>query len=248
MSSDQTHDGLPSRQPRFDTTRWSLVLAAAAQSSDSGRDALAELCERYWYPLYAYVRRRFSDVHEAQDLTQAFFAQLLEKQFVAQADPARGRFRTFLLAALSHFLSNEWHKGRAQKRGGGKPPISLDLEQAEDRFSKLPADDLTAERLFERQWALALLQEVLERLRRESMQAGAGKQFEKLAPTLTLNRPDESYAEIAESLKMSPNAVKVAVHRLRKRYREMLRAEIAQTLSDPSSVDDEIQRMFDTFA
>ena len=237
-----------SQPGNFDTTHWSIVFAAGKQASPDSQLALAELCEKYWYPPYVYVRRRIPDAHEAQDLTQAFFTQLLEKNIVADADPQRGRFRTFLLAALNHFLSNEWNKARTQKRGGGKPLVSLDLFDGERRYESLPADDLTPERIFDRQWVLTLLKQVLDRLHAEFIASGKLQQFEHLEASITVVQPRMSYAELAEKTDLSVGAVKVSLHRLRNRYRELLRIEIAQTLADPGGVDDEIRRLFETFA
>ena len=230
----------------FASTRWSLVIAAGRRSSPEAAVALEALCRTYWFPLYAYVRRRVSDRHEAQDLTQEFFARLLELNHFAVADPERGRFRAFLLTALKHFLTNEWEKTRALKRGGGRVPLSLDFDAGESRLSLEPASDQTPERLFERQWTITLLDQVLMRLQTEQEVAGKGRQFETLKQFLTGGREEASYADVAEELGMSAGAVKVAAHRLRQRYRELLRAEVAQTVAVPEEVDDEIRRLFET--
>jgi len=229
----------------FQTTHWSLVLRAGHREDRDADAALAALCQRYWFPLYAYVRRRVADVHEAQDLTQAFFARLLEKQCLAVADPQRGKFRCFLLASLKHFLANEWKRGHARKRGGGVRPLRLDLEVGESRVSLEPVDDVTPERLFERQWVLTLLDVVMRRLQDEYESSGKAKQFEQLKEALTSDRQRLPYAALAAELKMSEEAARQAASRLRKRYRELLREEVSQTLAEPEDVDDEIRSLFE---
>jgi RNA polymerase sigma-70 factor (ECF subfamily) len=227
----------------FATTRWSLVVAAGEQDDCASAEALAELCQVYWFPVYAYVRHRVGDVHAAQDLTQAFFTRLLERQTFRAADPSRGRFRAFLLTACQRFLVNEWHKGRAAKRGGPVGPLSLDFQAGESRFALEPADTLTPERLFEREWAIALLARVLDRLRQEHAAKGQTEQFEVLKPLLSGARPGD-VAAAAAALGTSAGAVKVAAHRLRAKYREVLRSEIAQTLDGTADVDEEIRNLF----
>ena len=233
---------------RFETTQWSIVLAAGHRSSPAGQRALAELCEKYWYPLYAYVRRRVPDAQEAQDLTQAFFAMLLDKNYVAEADPERGKFRTFLLSSLGHFLANQWDRTRAQKRGGDRVHLSLDFDDGERRFSQEPATRLTAERVYDRQWGLTLLSQVLSRLRGEYAAAGKMPLFAELEQYITPSEHTASYTKAGAKLQMRAGAVKVAVYRLRRRYGELLRAEIAQTVADPADVDDEIRGLFETFS
>lgn len=228
----------------FETTQWSIVLAAGRAASESSRAALATLCDRYWYPVYVYVRRRGHDADEAEDLTQAFFAALLEKRYVDAADPARGRFRSFLLTAVKHFLSNERDRANAAKRGGGRAIVSLDAEAAEGRYRLEPSHDATPERLFERRWALTLLDRTIATLRAEQERAGHAERFDRLKGFLTGEGGDGGYAAAAAALDLSEGAIKVAVHRLRKRYRELLRAEIAQTLDDPATVEDEIRALF----
>jgi RNA polymerase sigma factor (sigma-70 family) len=230
----------------FGTTRWSLVLGAGRPCSQEAGAALAELCQRYWYPLYAYVRRRVGDVSEAQDLTQEFFARLLEKNTLAAASRERGRFRAFLLGAMKNFLANEWDKAKALKRGGGRPPISLALDTAESKLTLEPAHELTPEKLYERQWALTLLELVVERIEAEYSAAGKARQFALLKPALTGNRAAIDYAAAAAALEMSEDAVRQAAHRLRRRYREILREELLQTVADPAEVDDEIRSLFTT--
>ena len=202
------------------------------------------MCQTYWHPLYAYVRRLGHSPPDAQDLTQEFFARLLEKNYLADADESRGRFRSFLLAALKHFLANEWDKASAQKRGGGQILIPIDFNAAETTCHFEPADETTAEKIFERRWALTLLDQVLRRLRAEFVRDGKEKLFEELKPTLTEASRSVRYAEIAARLGATEGAVKVAVHRLRQRYREVLRAEIADTVASPGEVEDELRSLF----
>jgi RNA polymerase sigma-70 factor (ECF subfamily) len=236
------------RHAAFVTTHWSVVLTARRSDTTRAQAALARLCQTYWYPLYAFVRRRGYSPHDAQDLTQEFFARLLEQNWLAQADRGRGRFRTFLLAALSHFLANEWDKARAQKRGGAVEFVPLQLDNAETRYGEEPADPVTPEHCFERRWALVLLDEVLNRLRQEQVAAGAGELFATLKPCLVGARQAQPYAALAVKLGMTEGAVKVAVHRLRQRYRQLLREEIANTVSTPEEVDAEMHHLFAVLA
>jgi RNA polymerase sigma factor (sigma-70 family) len=231
----------------FASTHWSLVLAAGRRSLPASDQALAALCSAYWYPLYAYARRRLGDVHVAQDLAQEFFARLLEKNILASAQQERGRFRGFLITAFKNFLANEGDKARAQKRGGGMAPLPLDFRAGDARYDLEPSHAWTPERLFERQWALALLEQVLIALRAEFVADGKETLFERLKGSLT-GETAIAYAELAGVLDMSEGAVKVAAHRLRKRYRELLRREVAQTVADPEEVDDEIRRLFEALA
>jgi RNA polymerase sigma-70 factor (ECF subfamily) len=230
----------------FRTTHWSLVIGAGRAGSGEADAALAELCQRYWYPLYAYVRRRVRDVGEAQDLTQEFFTRLLEKNVIAAASRERGRFRSFLLAAMKNFLANEWDKAKAAKRGGSRPSISLQLDVAESKLSLEPAHDVTPERLYERQWALTLLELVVARLEAEFAAAGKSRQFEVLKPALTGDRAAIDYSAASRDLEISEDAARQAAHRMRRRYREILREELAQTVADPAEVDDEIRDLFTT--
>jgi RNA polymerase sigma-70 factor (ECF subfamily) len=225
---------------RFATTRWSLVLTAGGEATAGSRAALSELCELYWRPVYAFARRQGFDVHEAEDMTQAFFARLLEKHVVQAADPQRGRFRSFLLASFKHFIANERDRARAQKRGSGQVIVGLDVESAEARYSSEPVDTLTPEALFERQWALSVLDRVLAALRDECVKAGKATVFDAVRDLLAGDRNPGGYAALAGSLGTTEGALKVHVHRLRRRYRELLRAEIEGTVSDTSEVDDEI--------
>lgn len=236
------------RHAAFVTTHWSVVLAARRSDTTRAQAALARLCQAYWYPLYAYVRRRGYGAHDAQDLTQEFFARLLEQNWLAQADRERGRFRTFLLSALSHFLANEWDKARAQKRGGDVQIVPLQLDSAETRYGQEPADPLTPEQCLERRWALALLDEVLSGLRQEHLAAGTEQMFDALKPCLVGDRQAQPYAALAAQLGMTEGAVKVAVHRLRQRYRQLLREEIANTVASPEEVNDEMHHLFAVLA
>ncbi|MGA2179702.1 MAG: sigma-70 family RNA polymerase sigma factor [Verrucomicrobiota bacterium] len=238
----------PPPRPAFVTTHWSLVVSAGRNDTPNARNALEKLCRTYWFPIYAFVRRHGHGPHDAQDLTQEFFARLLEKKSLAGVDPAKGRFRSFLLASLKHFLANEWDKAKAQKRGGGQVMIPLDTKSAENSGGFEPADNLTAEKIFERRWALTLLEQVLRRLRAEYVRDDREKLFEQLKPTLTETSRTVACAEIATRLGTSEGAVKVAVHRLRQRYREVLRAEIADTIASPGEVEDEIRNLFAALA
>jgi RNA polymerase sigma factor (sigma-70 family) len=231
----------PRRQ--FATTHWSIVARAGRPDTSEARAALAELCRTYWFPLYAHVRRRGRSAHDAQDLTQEFFARLLDGRIIARADPARGRFRTFILTALDHFLADEWDKAHTLKRGGATEVVSLDLATAEQRFELEAAPDTAPDRAFDRQWALALLDAVLARLEAEYRGAGKAALFDALRETLAGAREAQPYAELAARLGLSEGAVRVAVHRLRQRYRAHLQAEIANTVAAPDEVSDEMRHL-----
>ena len=230
---------MPTQQ--FRTTRWSTVLAAADRSSPGHPQALASLCEAYWYPLYCFVRRRSCDAAEAEELTQEFFLRLLEKDYLRNVSQGKGKFRTFLLVCLRRFLANEWDRRTAQKRGGGRPIASLDLEEAAERYRLEPADEMTPERAFERRWALTVLERVVVSLAEDMAASGKARRFEALKVYLTGEGDALPYAQAATLLGMSEGAVKVAVHRLRSRFREKLRSEVAETLADPREVDEELQ-------
>jgi RNA polymerase sigma-70 factor (ECF subfamily) len=229
--------------PQFHTTHWSLVVAAAAEEGEQPRAALEELCQAYWYPLYAFLRRRGHSVEDSRDLTQGFFAALLERGYLADADPDRGRFRSFLLTAVARFASKEQDRANAQKRGGGQALLSLDFAEGEARYQREPADNWTPERIFDRRWALTLLERTLARLRDEHAAEGKLTQFETLKIFLTGESGAPPYEQIARRLGTSEGAVKVAVHRLRQKYRELLRAEIAQTVAQQEDVDDELNTL-----
>jgi RNA polymerase sigma-70 factor (ECF subfamily) len=230
--------------PLFLTTHWSVVLAAGHGDTTRAADALAHLCQAYWYPLYAYARRRGSSPHDAQDLTQEFFARLLEGNWVAQADQQRGRFRSFLLSAMKHFTANEWNKAQTQKRGGGRSILSLNDDSAEHRYRLEPAEQATPESLFERGWALTLLNGVLARLEEEYRREGNQAWMEAMRPALTSDRGNLNYAEIAAKLGLTETAARVAVHRLRHRYRQLIRAEVASTVATPEEVEAEMHHLF----
>jgi RNA polymerase sigma-70 factor (ECF subfamily) len=228
----------------FATTHWSLVLAAGARQSLQGSQALATLCETYWYPLYAYVRRRGLDAHEAQDLTQEFFAHLLDSEAVGVATPERGRFRSFLLGSLQNFLSNHWRKENAQKRGGGKSILSLDLTRGEERYVAEPAHGLTPEKIYERRWAMTLLIHVMEALAAEYRADNKAALFENLKPYLGGTLDGLPYADLAAKTGMSVGSIKVAVHRLRRRCGDLLREKIAETVESADEVDVELRELF----
>jgi RNA polymerase sigma factor (sigma-70 family) len=230
----------------FRTTRWSLIAAAGHAPGPEQSRALADLCRLYWYPVYAHVRRRTPDPHKAEDLTQAFFARLLEANDFAAADPARGRFRTFLLTACKHFLANQHDFETAQKRGGGVTLVPIDVGDGEARFTREPADRATPEADFERRWAVTLLDQSLKALRAEYVASGKEKLFDVLKGTLTGD--GAAYRELGGKLGLTEGAVKVAVHRLRQRYRDTLRAVIAETVDTPADVDDEIRDLFAALA
>ena len=243
-SPEPTAGGTEPRRQVFVTTHWSVVLTAGHSDTPRARAALETLCQTYWHPLYAYVRRAGHSREEAQDFTQEFFARLLARNTVARADPARGRFRSFLLASLKHFLANEWAKARAQKRGGGAQLLPLEFDTAETRFAQPVVPGDTPDRAFDRQWALALLDVVLGRLRREYTDAGRDGLFLGLKDTLSGGRTEIPYRSLGANLGMSEAGVKVAAHRLRRRYRELLREEIANTVATPEEVQDELKHLF----
>ena len=232
----------------FVTTHWSVVLSAGGSDTPNAREALARLCQVYWYPLYAYVRRRGYGPEDAQDLTQEFFARLLARNWVGSADPTKGRFRTFLLTAMNHFLADEWDRLRAQKRGGGQRVLPLEAESAETRFQMEPPDPLTPEKIYERHWAQTLLETVFEQLRLAYEAEGKTALFTELKGCLVQERARMQYAEISARLKLSEGALRVAAHRLRQRYRELLRAEIAHTVAGPGEVEEELRYLFRALA
>lgn len=242
-SEDGSRSDPPTGRERFVTTRWTLVLSAGRKSSPQSDRALGELCQMYWYPLYAYVRRRGYAKEDAEDLTQAFFERLLAKNYLEGLRAERGRFRAFLLASLKHFLANEWDRAQRQKRGGGVLHLSLDWQDAEARYDLDPPDLASPDRLYDRAWALALLERVVVRLREECVGEGRAAFFEAVKECLTGGDAAVSYREAAERLQSSEGALRVAVHRLRKRYRDLLREEIAQTLEDPAQVPEELRSL-----
>jgi RNA polymerase sigma factor (sigma-70 family) len=242
MSTESVESGFNDRKGAcFATTHWSVVLAAGDSCSANAPMALEELCAAYWEPLYAYVRRQGFGPQDAQDLTQEFFAWLLQNKRLRVADPERGRFRSFLLVRLKHFLSDERKKLRAQKRGGGQPILSLDAERAEQRCSLDPATELTAERIFDQRWALTVIERTVARLRDEYVAVGRPDLFDELKHFQPGDEAKTSYAETATRLAVSESAVKSAIYRLRKRHRDLLREEIARTVATPAEVDEEIR-------
>ncbi|WP_182865594.1 RNA polymerase sigma factor [Rhodopirellula sp. JC639] len=231
---------------QFATTQWSLVLAAGNRSHEESNRALEKLCRAYWPPLYAYVRRRVSDVHQAQDLTQAFFERLLEKEYLADADPERGRFRSFLITAFKRFLAKEHGKATAYKRGGGQRTFTVDFEP-QDRNWGERQNSLTAQQIYERQWAVTLLDRVMTRLRREMERSGKSQQFHLLKVFIG-GSESANYATIAPALGLSESAARMAASRMRRRYRELLRDEIAQTVDSQEDIESEVQQLFATFS
>jgi RNA polymerase sigma-70 factor (ECF subfamily) len=229
---------------RFPTTRWSRVVAAGDRNAPEAREALAELCAAYWFPLYAFIRRKGYGPDDALELTQGYFAHLLEKKKFAAADPGKGRFRSFLLADCTHFLAHSRELDRAGKRGGGAIPLSIDARNAEGRYLCEPAHDQTPERLFERDWALVLLATVLAQLRTEYHNSGRGETFEALKGSLTEDSRAVPQAELAAKLETTPGAVQAAIHRLRKRYRALVREAIAATVVEESDIEAEIRDLF----
>ena len=248
-TSDNAHTrSTPPGAGRFATTHWSVVRAAGRPGSVHYRQALETLCRTYWFPLYVYLRRRGYDRESAQEHTQAFFARLLEKHSVRLADPKRGKFRSFLLMSLKNFLADERDRERAKKRGGGRKIFSLDFENAEGRYALEPADRLDPQKVFERSWALTVLERTMARLQAEADTEKKGKVFDHLKVYLTIKESSVPYSDAAERLEMSEGAVRVAVHRLRRRYRELLRDEIAQTVSTEEEIDQEIRDLFSALA
>jgi RNA polymerase sigma factor (sigma-70 family) len=242
-SSEQTAVATTAKSGGFDATHWSLV-RMAGQSSPQAEAALGRLCQTYWYPLYVFIRRQGHSPEDAQDLVQGFFAQAVQKRYFQDADRAKGKCRSFLLLALKSYMANEWDRANRLKRGGGQEVLSLDAEQTESRYLAEPADWMSPEKAFERQWAMTLLAQVLKRVEAEFAQAGKGAIFDQLKVCLSGEKSANSYAEIGAKLGMSVGAVKVAVHRLRHRYREVLREEIASTVDSPEAVEDEIRELF----
>jgi len=232
----------------FATTRWTVVLAAGNRRAPQADAALEELCRTYWYPLYAYVRRHGHSREDAEDLTQAFFARLLEKNYLDGISSDGGKFRAFLLVAVKRFLANEWDRANRQKRGGGIVPLSLDWRDADTRYQINPADDLSPDKLYDRAWAVTVLERVITRLREENSGDGKARIYAQLQRFLMMGKDDISYGDAATALQLTEGAVSVAVHRLRRRYRELLREEIGQTLSDPAQADEEMRVLFNALS
>jgi RNA polymerase sigma-70 factor (ECF subfamily) len=242
-SSSQTSHEAPLASPVFATTRWTVVLLAGQTQSDQASSALELLCRTYWYPLYAFVRRLGHNHEEAQDLTQAFFVRLLQKDYLALADRQRGRFRTFLLTALKNFLVNEWEKGQAQRRGGNQRFVDWAATDAEGRFLNEPVDGLTPELMYERRWVATLLEQVLAQLREEARISERQPLFERLKEYFWGDSSEATYSEIAIEFNMTETAVKGAAYRLRQRFRELLRAEIAHTVPGEDEIEDELRHL-----
>ena len=247
LQDDPLAAGAPG-QGWFPRTHWSVVLAAGQHSSPAAQAALEQLCQAYWYPLYAFVRRRGYSPEDAQDLTQSFFERLLERNLLADLMPSGARFRSFLLQALKNHLASEWIRAHAGKRGGTQSILSLEELGAEARYKQEPADAATPETVFERRWASTLLQQALHKLREEQVAAGKKALFEALASCLTGAEPAQPYARLATQLGMSEAAVKMTIHRLRRRYGEFLRLEVAQTVIVPAEVDQELRHLLSVLA
>lgn len=230
----------------FQTTQWSVLAEAASSNSPGAEHALDELCRNYWYPLYAFVRRQGYPPDEAEDLTQEFFLHLFQKSVLTLASSSRGRFRTFLIHALKNFLANQWRRGQRQKRGGGRRILSFDVDAAEGRYRQEPVDGCTPEALYERKWAKALLNHVLDRLRDSFQAAGQSDRYEVFKTVLVPRADGTGYATLAARLGMREPAFKTAVSRFRQRYRELLRQEVAVLVDDPRDVDDEINHIIAT--
>jgi RNA polymerase sigma factor (sigma-70 family) len=237
-----------SKTAAFTATHWTTVLAAGQPDSSRAAEALAALCHRYWYPLYAFVRRNGFDEHEAQDMTQEFFARLLEKNWLQSVDRQKGRFRSWLLAALDHFLANEWARRKTEKRGGQATFLPLDAASAETRYLLEPVDEQTPEKIYERRWALTLLEQSLAALKAEYSTEGKAEQFDAMQVHLSGERGPNAYAESAARLGMTEGAVRVGVHRMRRRMGESLRAEIAHTVADASEVEGELKHLLAVLA
>ena len=227
----------------FATTHWSVVVQAGENDSPKASAAMAQLCRTYWYPLYAYVRRKGYPAPDAQDLTQEFFARLLSKNYVTRADRLKGKFRSYLLGTFEHFLAKEWRRAHAEKRGGGRVDFSLDQMDAENRYLLEPAHELTPAKIFDRRWATTVLDQAMACLAQECLAGGKAKLFETVKSLLAGESADTSYAEMALLLSLTEGALKVAVHRLRQRYGELIRAEIAQTVASPAEVDQELHHL-----
>ena len=245
MTNPQTMHTQPGSS-QFPTTRWTLVVAAGDPQRKEARAALVSLCENYWYPLYAYLRRRGYPTDQAQDLTQEFFVLILEGRYLDRAEPEKGRFRSFILTSLKFFVADEADSQRARKRGGGML-VPLEFSSGEERYQREPVHDETPERIFERRWALSVLDRVVERLRNEFVQHGRPDHFERLKVFL-LGRSDAPYAALAREMDTSEGALKVAIHRLRKRYRDLFRQEIADTVADPAEVESELRFLADVLS
>jgi len=248
MSDKSRQHSAQSSKQRFATTHWSVVLAAGKRSSPQQKQALETLCRSYWFPLYAYLRQRGCDRHEAEDVTQAFFAHMLEKENLRTVDPQYGKFRSFLLVRLKGFLSDERDRARAQKRGGGRKILSLGIQNAEGQYALEPARGLSPEMLFEKSWALKVLERTMDRLEADMAKKGKQGLFDHLKVYLTADKDAIPYEAMAAELRMTEGSVRVAVHRLRRRYKKLLRDEISQTVSDDDQIDEEMGHLFSALA
>jgi DNA-directed RNA polymerase specialized sigma24 family protein len=238
----------PASNSRFQTTSWSLVLAAAGQPTEASRTALARLCGIYWHPIYAFIRRNGHSRDQARDLTQSFFALLIEKHYLTNADQRQGRFRSFLLTAVKGFLANEWDRSHALKRGGFQIPVSIDQVDAEVRRAPEAVEQRTPESLYEYGWAISLLEQAMKRLRADFARMGKSDYFEKIAPLLSGATEEASYKARDVELGISAGALRQSVHRARRKYRDLLRAEVAETVSTPEEVDKELQFLLSTLS
>jgi RNA polymerase sigma factor (sigma-70 family) len=241
--TESKDNAAPPQAQSFATTHWSVVLAAGDSALPRAAEALEQLCRTYWYPLYAYVRRKGHNPEDAQDLTQGFFARFLEKNYVTRAARERGRFRTFLLASVKNFLTNEWHRAHAAKRGAHATYVSFDASEAERLYGLEAAQAVTAEKLYELSWAMSLLERVRARVRQEAVAEGTGKRFDVAEQFLPGAEPELTYAEAAGRLGVPEGTLKSDVNRLKRRYRELLRAEIANTVAHPADVADELRHL-----
>lgn len=232
-----------SRSPAFVTTHWSVVVSARSAPSVQTDEALEKLCRAYWYPLYAFARWRGCGAHDAEDLTQEFFSRLLQKRYLDSVHRDRGRFRTFLLMAFKRFMADEWDRARAQKRGGNEPSVAFDTGLAERLYQNEPAPTLPAEKMYEQRWALALIEQTMVRLRAEFETAGKHAEFERLKGFLAAGKSEVPPASLATELKLNEGALRVAVHRLRKRFRQVFREEIAHTVAKAEDVEGEVRHL-----
>lgn len=248
MSLTKQHLFSQSGPRDFATTHWSIVLKAQDPNASQAFDALGKLCRAYWYPLYAFVRRQGHSPEESEDLTQEFFSRLMEKNALDSVDRRKGRFRSYLLASMKHLLANEWNRGQRQKRGGGLTILSLDELHAEERYCQEPADKLTPEKVYERRWAETLIDSVTLQLRDEFVAAGQTARFEELKVFLLAGDQPDTYAFAADRLGMTEGAVRTAIYRMRQRYGALFRAEIAQTVTSLSEMEDEIRHFLDVMA
>ena len=245
-SRTTTPRGFAEARLPFQTTNWSLIVRATGGSTTEARAALAGLCETYWPPVYAFIRRRGLAPADAEDLTQSYFARFFEKDYLRDFRPEAGRFRTFLRASVSHFLANEWDRERALKRGGGKPQVSFDAASAEERLRLEPIDRLTPEAIFERTWVAAVLARCLDRVREEQSGSGGRERFDRLKAFLTSDGASADSAALAHELGLGDSTLRVAVHRLRRRFAAVVREEVTRAVADPADVDPEIRWMLET--